>query len=63
MMRSLITDGVCANCGKRIRETSEWNWTHSPGRYRCHDQDITNRDYAHPDVKTIQRVHELRRNQ
>lgn len=59
----LIIDGICANCGKAIRETSPWHWTHYIGEYYCNRQDITDRmNYAHPDRKTIARVHELRTN-
>jgi len=57
-MSGLIIDGVCANCGKAIRETSPWRWTHYVGEYYCNGSDITSRDYAHPDRETIARAQE-----
>lgn len=61
MSDRLVMDGICANCGKAIRETSPWQWTHYKGEYYCNGRDITDRNYAHPDRETIARAQELRR--
>lgn len=58
----LVAHGICANCGKVIRETSPWEWTHYVGEYYCNGRDITDRmNYAHPDRATIARAQDLRR--
>lgn len=57
----LVADGTCANCGKSIRETSPWEWTHYVGEYYCNGRDITARNYAHPDRDTIARAQDLRK--
>jgi hypothetical protein len=60
-MSGLVVDGICANCGKSIRETSPWQWTHYVGEYYCNGRDITDRNYAHPDRETIARAQERHR--
>lgn len=60
-MSGLVIDGKCRNCGKAIRETSPWQWTHYVGEYYCKGHDITDRLYAEPDRATMDEARERRR--
>lgn len=60
-MSGLVADGTCRNCGKSIRETSPWQWTHYVGEYYCNGRDITDRNYAEPDRATMDQARERRR--